>query len=493
MEQWTFAQVQERVDNKIIRKMKIKQQIKRMVQDGFMCGTAIGKLGFGALHTPTPNQLAFGNSDPIVNSRERVEYHSRVIPNMPWFMRTKPGSFIVPSQCESLDSARWVAEWVQRDIEDVKDDPRFKHVKNLSPSSRTSIVEQGKTNMSYDFKRSIELLDMLEIRDKKTGKVFVLAPFSTDKVLLFEDDAFQVTGGLNYYDLVFNQDDEWFWGVPDANILEPQQLEANEIRTQMMKHRRVSLVKILAKRGAIKDEEAEKLVSEDVLPVVNVDSEISDIHVMDGIDIPDALFKMENVNVQDIREEMGFSRAEFGETSPPNARTSAYESRVVKAASEIRVDERRDMVADMIVDMISDMHVLLHSEWSPEQVIDVIGPLGMRVWVQFNPQMLRSGAFDVSVDPDTSIPETKEVRQQKAIAIYQIFKDDPVIDQVRLKKYLMHELNQIQLDDMMVAPEMGSISNPISMGQLIQMNQMMASKAPKLLSAMRSRQVGASE
>ena len=56
-EQWAFAQLQERIDNKMIRKMKVKKQIKTMVQDAFLKGTAVGKLGFGAQFTPTPSSI----------------------------------------------------------------------------------------------------------------------------------------------------------------------------------------------------------------------------------------------------------------------------------------------------------------------------------------------------------------------------------------------------------------------------------------------------
>ena len=46
LENMLFAQVLERIDNKLIKRMKIKNQIKLMVQDAFMFGTCVGKLGY---------------------------------------------------------------------------------------------------------------------------------------------------------------------------------------------------------------------------------------------------------------------------------------------------------------------------------------------------------------------------------------------------------------------------------------------------------------
>ena len=48
------ARVLERIDNKLIRSMRFKKQMKRMVQHAFMFGTGVGKLGFGAQYSPTP-------------------------------------------------------------------------------------------------------------------------------------------------------------------------------------------------------------------------------------------------------------------------------------------------------------------------------------------------------------------------------------------------------------------------------------------------------
>jgi hypothetical protein len=42
-----FARVVGRVDNKMIRSMDLRREAKRMVQDTFLFGTSIGKLGFG--------------------------------------------------------------------------------------------------------------------------------------------------------------------------------------------------------------------------------------------------------------------------------------------------------------------------------------------------------------------------------------------------------------------------------------------------------------
>src|SRR4026209_402946 len=48
VEQMALSQLVERVDNKLIRAMRMKQSLKSMVQQAFLMGTAVGTLGYGS-------------------------------------------------------------------------------------------------------------------------------------------------------------------------------------------------------------------------------------------------------------------------------------------------------------------------------------------------------------------------------------------------------------------------------------------------------------
>ncbi len=462
-----FAKVLESVDNKLIRQMRMKKQIKKMVQDTWMWGSSFGKLGFGAEYVPTPI-LGEITERPESNSGEIFEYNSRVMKQMPWFSRIKTGNFILPANAESIESARWAAEWVRRPIDDVQADPTFKHVKNLRVGSN------NKTQVDMPTKNTVDdgqdMIDLIEIRDKKLGMVFVMAPSATDKILFQEDDFFQEDGGFNWHMLVFNEDDDVAWGVPDAHILDPQQRELNEIRTQQMKHRRLSLVRFLVKIGGMDDDEAAKLVSETVGPVIKVkDSPDSVIKVLPPIDIPNGLIQAESIVLQDVREQQGFGRNQFGEFSEGKSkRTTATEAAIVRSASEIRVDERRDMTADMLTDVVDSMHSVIFRHWTQEEVINVAGPQGMPLWVRFRPDVLKAGSYETKIDPDTSIPQTKELREAKAMALYERLKSNPLIDPLKLTQYLLHEMEGVQFSSMLRGDfqGQGSQQRPMDLGQL---------------------------
>ncbi|KKK78838.1 hypothetical protein LCGC14_2839500, partial [marine sediment metagenome] len=63
----------------------------------------------------------------------------------------------------------------------------------------------------------------------------------------------------------------------------------------------------------------------------------------------------------------------------------------------------------------------------------------------------RTGKYLVNVDPDSSLPQTRALRERKAIEMYSILRSNPLIDPVALTQYLLHELHGVQFDNLMRA------------------------------------------
>ncbi len=444
-----FARLLERIDNKMLKRMKFKQQMKGVVQDTFLLGTGVPKLGFGGLYSPTI--LDDEPGPPVSADGTSVEYFSHTDDFMPWIARISPGNFLVPAGITSFDHARWTVEEIHRPLDDVQRDPRLENTAGLhgfENQDLTDAIDIG------SIVRPVKMVKMYEIHDKVTGKVFVYAPDHSkeNKVLFFGDDRFLLSyGGFPYFPTIFNEDDEAFWGLPDSKILEPLQLEINEIKTQSMRHRRMALVKLLVKRKGIKREEAEKMVSEDVSSVIFLEGQgaIGNIVQEFSTGIPPELFVAADTVMQDVREQIGFSRNQFGEFNSRSGDTTATEANIVKQATEIRIDERRDVIADRVVDIVEMMHGMLFDNWGEEQLIDVVGPGGVPVWIRVRGELLKKGKFSVKVDPDSSVPETKGAREQRAIQLFTFLRDNPLLDPMKLTQYLMTELKGPAFDEMM--------------------------------------------
>lgn len=448
LEQQVFAQLIERVDNKLLRVMDVKNQMKRIIHNTWMFGTGAGKLGFGAEFTPTPDM--FDTSAPEKNTvslNRQVEYNSNVSANMPWFMSVHTGSLIVPKGLMDFNSTPWVAMWIKRPLDDVQNDPRLKNAKNLNSSNLKSFGDTG----SLSEPQRKDEIDLIEIRDRRTRKVIILAPYSSDRILYYGDDEMQSNNRANIYPVVFNPDDEIFWGVPDSVILEPQQLEMNEIRTLQMKHRRISMLKLMYKKGSISKDELEKMINGDVLAAIEVLGELSDIDVIEMGHVPDSLYTASAEVQSDVRDQMGFSRNQSGEYASQKSHNAptAVEAQIVQAASEIRIDERRDGIADMLVNIFEDTNVLVFDKWKDDEVVQVMGPEAIPVWVAFKPAMLKAARYEIQIEPDSTLPITKDMRQAKAQQVYDNLKLNPLIDPQLLTKYYLREMHGVQYDNMM--------------------------------------------
>ena len=104
-----------------------------------------------------------------------------------------------------------------------------------------------------------------------------------------------------------------------------------------------------------------------------------------------------------------------------------------------------------MIELIENNHEVIFNHWGPEEVVDLVGPGGSKIWVQFSGELLKGGEYSVVVDPDSAVPQSRQAREQKALIIYEQFKANPLIDPTKLTQYLLHEMHGAQFDDMMRA------------------------------------------
>jgi len=161
-----ITKVLERIDNQLLRAMGVKTEMKRMVDEAFITGTGIGKLGYGAIYTPTPE--VDGTEAPVTSKGERVEYDSNIFPNMPWFKHVPTKNFVVAKGARDLEDSFFVAELHERPWDDLVNDPRFPTI-----NKGTMMPESMLSRDHYDEEKPRLTIDLWEVRDKRNRKVFV--------------------------------------------------------------------------------------------------------------------------------------------------------------------------------------------------------------------------------------------------------------------------------------------------------------------------------
>jgi hypothetical protein len=177
--------------------------------------------------------------------------------------------------------------------------------------------------------------------------------------------------------------------------------------------------------------------------------------------IPSDFFRIDDTIDKDIREVIGFSRNQAGEFDVP--RRTATEANIVQGASQLRVDERRDLVADLIGEVFQDkINPLIYQNWTERRVIEVTELGG---WVTYTGDMIR-GDYSLSVVPDSVLPLNKSQEQQLAVQAFNMFRGDPWVKQRDLYMRVMTAFR-----DLLPSPEQ-LLEDPQVLQQKMQQQQL---------------------
>ena len=352
------SKIVQKIDNKMIRKTKLKKTLKELILEAGLCGTVPLLTGFDTEYgydtrfketitdPDTGEDVQIGGTLLQFNEKtgDRLEYNEMISPGKPWADKIKPEFFIVPYGYDRLHKVPWVMRMYVRHLDDVKKDPRLVGAKDIKANAITTFdwMKEKQLYQKMPKQNYGDFVFLWEIRDLKSGRMMIMQE-GNKKFLYNEKDELQKFGNP-YMELTFNYDDEYYWGIPDSKYLEDQQLAMNETRTIQMETRRASKLRFIYDGNIMSDDEVVKLLTEDTGCAIKADGDVEK-----GIKIFQPYVPADlNIDVdairKDARESVGFSRNQVGEFE--GGRRTATESNIVQMASQIRVSERKDMLAE---------------------------------------------------------------------------------------------------------------------------------------------------
>jgi len=465
-----YSKILEATDNWLIQELNLKRQFKTAVLDAYYTNRGIIKLGYDSQYGYFRNtRRLFGigrdMSGQFDKKGDLTEYNINVKPGMPWALRTMPDYIILPFGVRTLDDCPWIDHVSIRRLEDVKADKKYKNVSDLEG---THVELLYKDPYYADFYRELskyhDLVEIHEIRNRRTQEIMAYVPGHDKWIRPPEEDLLQIEG-LPFVDFTFNEDTEFYWGPSDVAIMEPQQLEINEARTQAMYHRRIALVKFLVNANLIGDDEIDKMMSENVGPVVKVTGDPKQVAAIIQSHIPPELLGWVQEIRADAREMMGFGRNQLGEEARSSRRT-ATEAGIVQQAHEIRIDERRDIVAEALQRTIRKLNQIIFSRWDTEKVIEVVGFDAARYWVRYRPNAI-AGEYNIKVDVESLSPKTKEFKKREIFQVIQALAKHPSANIDHLLRLLLREYEWA--DAMTILPQAPetSLGRPMALNQFV--------------------------
>ena len=448
------AKILEAVDNYLINELMLKNPLKDTSLFGILCGTGVLKLGFDSEFGYASTQVLGADGETLTQvgkDGHKIEYNTNIKPGMPWADSASPLDIFTPWGIRDVASLPWVAHAILRPIEDIKSDPKYRNVKDLKGGFErhgvTSSYREMLRRTGQNISNELNLGLLWEIRDWKRREIVVI---SEGNVLLREPDELQIEG-LPYEFLIFNRDPEHFWGIADVEQIVRQQLEYNSVRTTINKHVRLSVLKFLVGRGLLKKEELDKFLSEDVGPAIEVNSDSPGSAIVQlAPHVPPDLYNHLRQIDQDFSDTLGFNEntgGSFAQGTPP----TALEVSTANMGVTLRSDERRDMMADMLVNVLRKWNQFIFKFWKGEKVIKIAGPMGGAQWVSFTGSDI-VGEYAINIEAESGQPITRDIRSKQASALWGMFRNDPMVDQMQLRRIILSQFEWIDPSWGMILP-----------------------------------------
>ena len=462
-----FASILEAVDNWLISDiMGIKDTIKGGILDTYLNGINFNKIGYDSEYGFKPSHIDSDINNASVSgynikSGERIEYNTNIQPGMPWVSSVDAKDIVVPYGTLFMNNCRWIAHRIVRHIDDIKADITLDNSKDLKPNMESKTLT---TTGIEDY------FEMWEIRDYKTGKMFIIADGS-DKYLYNENDPLQITG-LPYECMTFNPHRKAIWGISDVKIAMPQQKEMNEARTNDMLMQRQSMKRLFIEEAGMSPKEVEKIFSGEPVGIIFTKGNPNDMMKEVNFTLP----MNGNAWVQTIREDAreitGFSRIDSAQFEPGGRRT-AYEVGQVVASSDIRTNERSDIVGDMLTKIITKVNSYIFKFWTESKIISVIGKDNLPYWVEYSGRELE-GKYIVSANVENAQPQSTALRKFEAKELFTTLIQDPELTPEARQALRMHLISQYDniSSEIIATMQPGQpLNQPVSLGQFSKLQQ----------------------
>lgn len=423
----------EQVLNSDMRKMKLKDTNKRILQDAILYGTGFSKTTFEVEGNAPENPQQGAALDELNESfhdtpiASSTENKIKIPKAGPRCVRVSPRDIFFSIGATDFGDPGFIGHRSRVRLQKIKSDPYYQNTKNLQPSAR--IKSEVFTNMimgdgadSY-----LDMIDLYEIWDVDEQEWFTIAEGHPYYLTDVEDNPYPVDHPFDK--LVLTPLDDQMWGFGEIEPAMPQYDELNSIRTQQSMHRKRYNRKYAALANAFETEEEEaKLTSGEDGIVVKFRANRplqEQLQAIQDAPMPADVYRM-NVIVEDdivkITRDTPYRR---GDTTGAN---TATEANLAEAGASIGDKDRLDAMAEFTLSQLDKIRKMRKALTLGKEVVDVTGnPLDENRWMYWTRDDIDVESM-MSIEFGSTQPEDDQKRQQKALMLYQNALANPTVN-----------------------------------------------------------------
>lgn len=240
-----------------------------------------------------------------------------------------------------------------------------------------------------------------------------------------------------------------FCGIGELEPIETLQKELNDMRNQRMDNASLILNRMwLVQNGANVDED--ELVS-DVGGIIHTDK-IEGVQALYPPEIPNSSYREETLIKADIQQTTGITDYTKGVASDALANETATGISMMQEAGNARI-KLKMMNIEMGIREIGELFISLNKQFIDEEtVIRILGE-GSPQWLLVKPSEIKDN-FDLMVESAPRLLENDAIAKRQALELFQMFANDPLIDQLELRRYILEAFNAKNIDKLLGQQQM---------------------------------------
>jgi hypothetical protein len=412
----------ESIDNYYLEETGAKLKFRRVINDALVLPYGVSKWEWIVELGEEEKEVVDRDTGDI--KIEKVEVVKR---EYPWVTRIQPWKFLWDPDLEEfdIDQAKWVAEIKLLSREEIESDLRLDVDLDQIPASETYTLEgEDEQDQDEDKKR----FKVYEIHDLKNKEFLVLVQGAKKPARRESPSMYNMVEGSIYTVLGFDE-------APDSAfpLALPEQIKSkvqayNWVLSYQVNHIQRFNRKYKMLRGVADPAENEKLELGADGTIVHVDSMAGGPEpIPDGTISPD-VYNVGNILKREITEDVGVTAYDRG--TRETGVDTAYEAGLVQGGSDIKIQEKRDIVLEFVKKNVRKLNQLLKEFATTEQVMEIVGPKGSR-WVSWTNKDIQ-GEFLEDVDVYNALPYARETEKKQAMELVAIANMNPYVNQTRL-------------------------------------------------------------
>jgi hypothetical protein len=369
----------------------------------------------GEMPDQTPNPGQDQNPVPMAEVRDDRFLAKRINPC---------NFFVCPESGDCIYSVDYCGYWELRTLDEVKSDSRYKNtrqlkgnVENLQPyfdegMARDYLNGDNESGIPADIKR-VKLYHYYE----RKRKLHVVMCEEHDKELLIEKWTWE--HDRYPFRIRFNPGDtDKFWKLCSPLLIEHQQKELNQARSQLADHRRRFVPKFQTPTGILSAKAKNGLKSADAGEVVeHTGSDPAPIVPIQMPNVQPEVYATETQVNADIQTILGINAYQMGK--PPSKRTPTAEVEAIQSQGSSRSENDRQEFESWCAEVATDCLDWLKMYSVKTRTLPIYNNAGdLQAWHDFTGEQIR-GEFDVSVYVNSTTPPNNQERLQSIAFLLQ--------------------------------------------------------------------------